>query len=196
MEIVDANWIRQRLTGQHGELKQLADAVGLDQDKLTKILKGQRRVQSAEVPRFLALFRETIGVHPAHFSEPAQEFFVRDARPSPPGARLAAAIAPDTRHSIMYTVARPFPACGLMVGDLLVIDTDATGADGLVLANAWHPDGSAETLIRRRLGHHLLALDPTDIRPLLTIGPGQELAIIGRVAAVLRQHPFESKGAT
>ena len=49
MEIIDANWIRQRLTGQRGELADLARAMGVKPDVVTKILKGERRVQPAEM---------------------------------------------------------------------------------------------------------------------------------------------------
>ena len=49
MEIIDANWIRQRLTGQRGELAELARAMGVKPDVVTKILKGERRVQPGEM---------------------------------------------------------------------------------------------------------------------------------------------------
>lgn len=56
MEKVDADWIRSRLTGQHGEQERLAEAMGINGDKLSKILAGKRRVQAAEVPGAIAFF--------------------------------------------------------------------------------------------------------------------------------------------
>jgi len=57
MEKVDANWIRARLTGEHGEQQRLAEAMGINGDKLSKILKGKRRVQASEVPGAIAFFQ-------------------------------------------------------------------------------------------------------------------------------------------
>jgi DNA-binding transcriptional regulator YdaS (Cro superfamily) len=59
MEIVDGKWISARLTGRHGEKKELADFVGIKPDRLAKIISGERRVQAAEHPKILAFFGET-----------------------------------------------------------------------------------------------------------------------------------------
>ncbi|SMP36551.1 hypothetical protein [Shimia sagamensis] len=48
----------ERLTGEHGEQTRLAEAMGIDSDKLSKILKGKRRVQAKEVPGALAFFQK------------------------------------------------------------------------------------------------------------------------------------------
>lgn len=56
MEIIDADWIKQRLTGRHGERAELARAMGVSPDVVTKILKGDRRVQPAEMPLIYAHF--------------------------------------------------------------------------------------------------------------------------------------------
>ncbi|OGR09701.1 MAG: hypothetical protein A2341_14920 [Deltaproteobacteria bacterium RIFOXYB12_FULL_58_9] len=58
MEMVDAEWIKARLTGKHGEQQRLADALGISPDKVNKILSGARRVQPAEIPRVLSFFGE------------------------------------------------------------------------------------------------------------------------------------------
>lgn len=58
METVDAEWLKERLTGEHGEQTRLAEAMGIDGDKLSKILKGKRRVQAKEVPGALAFFQK------------------------------------------------------------------------------------------------------------------------------------------
>lgn len=58
MDVVDAEWIKAKLSGRHGEQARLAERMGIDQDKLSKILKGVRRVQAAEVPRVVAFFED------------------------------------------------------------------------------------------------------------------------------------------
>ncbi|WP_172794878.1 helix-turn-helix transcriptional regulator [Loktanella sp. 3ANDIMAR09] len=58
MEIVDAEWIKKRLTGARGEKSRLADWLGMPANKVTKILTGERRVQAAEVPAILSFFEE------------------------------------------------------------------------------------------------------------------------------------------
>lgn len=58
MDIIDANWIKSRLSGRHGEQAQLARAMGIDNDKLSKTLRGLRRVQPEEIPAVLAFFGE------------------------------------------------------------------------------------------------------------------------------------------
>jgi phage repressor protein C with HTH and peptisase S24 domain len=56
MDHVDADWIKARLTGRHGEQAELAEFIGITPDKLAKILAGRRRVQASEVPRVVAFF--------------------------------------------------------------------------------------------------------------------------------------------
>lgn len=57
MDIIDGKWISDRLTGAWGEQARLAEAMGIDGDKVSKILKGKRNVQPAEVPRVVAFFK-------------------------------------------------------------------------------------------------------------------------------------------
>lgn len=56
MEKIDAAWIKARLTGEHGEKKRLADAMGIAEAKVSKILSGNRLVKAAEVPAVQAFF--------------------------------------------------------------------------------------------------------------------------------------------
>ncbi|WP_072856208.1 S24 family peptidase [Loktanella atrilutea] len=56
MEKIDAEWIRARLLGYHGELGELADWVGISRQKMSKIMSGERRIQAAEVPDILSFF--------------------------------------------------------------------------------------------------------------------------------------------
>jgi hypothetical protein len=59
MDKIDADWIKSRLKGKHGERARLAAAIGIDNDKMSKTLRGLRRVQSHEIPLILAFFNET-----------------------------------------------------------------------------------------------------------------------------------------
>lgn len=62
MEVVDKDWISERLTKQRGELTRLAAHVGIGTDKITKILKGERQVQAREVPLFMSFFDPSAGL--------------------------------------------------------------------------------------------------------------------------------------
>ena len=62
MDVVDADWIKRRLTGERGQQARLAEAMGIDNDKMSKILRGLRKVQADEVPKVIRFFNgETLG---------------------------------------------------------------------------------------------------------------------------------------
>ncbi|MBM2293809.1 helix-turn-helix transcriptional regulator [Sulfitobacter pseudonitzschiae] len=56
MDVINATWIKARLTGERGEQARLAEAMGIDNDKMSRILKGKRRVQPEEIPKVLKYF--------------------------------------------------------------------------------------------------------------------------------------------
>lgn len=58
MDVIDGEWIKARMTGDRGEQARLAAAMGIDNDKISKVLKGLRRVQPNEIPLVLAFFGE------------------------------------------------------------------------------------------------------------------------------------------
>lgn len=58
MDVIDGEWIKARMTGDRGEQARLAAAMGIDNDKISKVLKGLRRVQPNEIPLVLAFFDE------------------------------------------------------------------------------------------------------------------------------------------
>mgnify|MGYP002282943169 CR=1 FL=1 len=58
MDVIDGNWIRSRLSGKRGEQAQLAQAMGLNSDKISKTLAGKRKVKAHEIPALLAFFGE------------------------------------------------------------------------------------------------------------------------------------------
>lgn len=88
MDVIDGRWIAARLTGRRGEKKQLAEAMGIDLPKLSKVLSGERGVQPHELPRLLAWFGEGDGMAEAQAAYAA-------ARPAGPGsADLMRLLAP------------------------------------------------------------------------------------------------------
>lgn len=56
MDVIDSNWIKARMTGKRGEQARLAEAMGIDNDKMSKVLRGDRRVQPEEIPAVLKFF--------------------------------------------------------------------------------------------------------------------------------------------
>lgn len=58
MDVIDGKWIAARLGKSRGAKAALADAMGVGQDVVSKILNGKRRVQPEEIPRVLAYFDE------------------------------------------------------------------------------------------------------------------------------------------
>lgn len=60
---MDANWIKEQFAA-HPEKKQvdLADALGVKPDKVSKILSGTRRIQANELPIIEAFFSDHMGM--------------------------------------------------------------------------------------------------------------------------------------
>jgi len=56
MDVIDGEWIRKRLEATRGQQARLAEAMGIDNDKMSKVLAGKRRVQPEEIPAVLAFF--------------------------------------------------------------------------------------------------------------------------------------------
>ncbi|MBL4767871.1 MAG: helix-turn-helix transcriptional regulator [Rhodobacteraceae bacterium] len=56
MDVVDGKWIKDRLTGKRGEQARLAERMGVDPDKVSKILSGTRQVKPHELPHVMAFF--------------------------------------------------------------------------------------------------------------------------------------------
>lgn len=60
MDVINAEWIKARMTGKRGEQARIAEAMGIDGDKISKVLKGNRQVQPEEIPGLLKYFNETL----------------------------------------------------------------------------------------------------------------------------------------
>lgn len=73
MDVIDADWIKARLTGKRGEQARLADVLGINADKMSRIMRGKRRVQPEEIPRVLDFFGETLSGEQNKTRQKAQE---------------------------------------------------------------------------------------------------------------------------
>jgi hypothetical protein len=101
---------------------------------------------------------------------------------------LARHLAPQVRRPMAYRVARPIPALLLDAGDTVIIDTDATStATGLVVVNILTPDQTdAATQLRRAHRGILIATDPADPEPVITITSDGRCGVIGQIVASYR----------
>jgi transcriptional regulator with XRE-family HTH domain len=186
MDVIDADWIRARLTGRHGELKALADASGLTPDKITKILKGERRVTAQEIPRIVAFFAEP----GQSFAENAADFRQHVA---PVGSTagikmLASALCPELSQPEVYRVRNAAPCAGLLAGDLLIVELGMTAQPGdLVIATIADTSQDVQkTLIRRFWPPLLVPVALDDDLPAVAADADQSIGVVASIKAVAR----------
>ncbi|MDX2287497.1 MAG: hypothetical protein NW217_01570 [Hyphomicrobiaceae bacterium] len=185
MDVIDANWIKRHRTGRHGELKELADAVGIEPDKITKILNGSRQVKAHEAPRIAAFFMKAEG-----FAEKATAY-ASQATPINATARvrtLVAALCPDLPNAEVYRVRVSAIAAGILAGDLLVVQLGADAHPGdLVVTTIAEPDADTQTTLIRRFWPPLIVpVSQDDPFPAMVPGETQSSAIVACVKAVAR----------
>ena len=186
MDVIDADWINRHRTHRHGELKALADAVGLEPDKITKILNGTRKVQAHEAPRIAAFFqRDRPG-----FAEPDAPFRAQ-VTPINASARmqtLGAALCPDLTRPEFYRVSQPAPAAGLLVGDLLIVQLGMSALPGgLVITTIADTRSDLQVSVVRRYWPPLLVpICVDDPAPALPSEGDQSIAYLATVKAMAR----------
>lgn len=187
MDVIDADWIKRHLTGRHGELKALSDFTGLEPHKITKILKGGRQIKAHEAPRIAAFFlaRGTEG-----FAERAAEYRPQVA-PMNATAQiqaLAAALCPAVATPTFYRVRQNASSCGLLAGDVLVVQLGMTAQPGdLVIATIADTDRDIQTSIIRRFWPPLLVpVMPDDPYPALPAEGDQCSAVVASVKGMAR----------
>lgn len=56
MDEIDAAWIKERLGTDRGRQTRLAEAIGLESDKLAKVMSGTRKLKPHEIPLVLKFF--------------------------------------------------------------------------------------------------------------------------------------------
>ncbi|WP_299933388.1 hypothetical protein [uncultured Pelagimonas sp.] len=59
MDEITPEWLKARLGTDRGQKAALAEALGLSNDKVSKMLGGTRKPQAQEIPTILAFFGET-----------------------------------------------------------------------------------------------------------------------------------------
>ena len=93
MEPITAEWLRERLDGDRGRKTELADALGIGSDKVSKMIAGTRKPQAEEIPKILAFFGKTNpGVDPELAEvwqklEPQERLFLLNAAKAQIAAR-------------------------------------------------------------------------------------------------------------
>lgn len=85
METITPEWLRIRLDGDRGKKAELADALGLGADKISKMISGTRKPQAEEIPKILAFFGETAATVDPELAEvwrqlePSERLFLLNA---------------------------------------------------------------------------------------------------------------------
>lgn len=67
MDEITPEWLRLRLKGARGGQASLAAALGIGPDKVSKMLSGERRPQSNEIPKIFQYFDQLEGGVGAEF---------------------------------------------------------------------------------------------------------------------------------
>ncbi len=186
MEVIDADWIKRHLTHRHGELKALADAVGLKPDKITKILNGTRQVKSYEAPRIAAFFQQDL----PGFAERAPDYRPQVVPVNVSGRilALAAALCPELPKPDVYRVKHSAPAAGMLTGDLLIVQLGMTARPGDLVITTVADTGSdtQTTLVRRYWPPLLVPIATDDPFPALPADGDQAVAILATVKGAAR----------
>jgi transcriptional regulator with XRE-family HTH domain len=191
METIDGNWVRARLRHKHGELRELAEAVGLSADKITRILKGERTIKAYEAPRFIEYFRKLSGDAHGGLNEPAELFNhapLRRLAPQEALIAIARLLVPLAVSLELWQVLRPHPAAALAPGDILVTELGDKAINGdLVLASVQYDDEPDFTTVLRRYLPPLL-VNPDGFSPHGSdlIGTSQSVAVAATVRAMFR----------
>lgn len=185
MDMIDADWIQRHLTNRHGELAELSRATGIAADKISKILKGERRVSAAEAVTIHSYF----SLIPSGFAESPVSYSTAQASTVPLDHILARALAPNVRRPMAYQISTAIHALHLAAGDVVMIDTDqASAAAGIVVANILDAaQTTAATQLRRAFDGMLIATDPTDPEPVIRADQAGRCGIIGTVVASYRR---------
>lgn len=169
--------------------------MGIEQNKLSKVLAGTRRIQAEEVPAILEFFglaldgsatRPIVPASPSGFSESEAEIY----EPSVTGRAVIDALADlgtRPRHRQGYRLRRDFMGFGYLRGDVLMIDMGAEPQYGdMVIATLSDPTTDAHsTVVRRYLGDWLAEDSPA--APLLKVADDQTFGILGVVRGSFRR---------
>ena len=192
MDVIDGQWIAARLTGRRGEKAEIARAMGISSDKLSKILSGERGIASNELPGLLSYFN--IGLSERSWQHQVSEVEMvvmanSDASTLPSQSGLDSAIkfvSPNAEHPSPFVANKDLPSFGMMRGDLVVVDIGARAEPGdLVMTSQKDPStGAPATMIMRWIDPWLV---PEAGGPPIDLAHANpEIAVIGPVRGTLR----------
>lgn len=170
MDVIDGKWIAERLPNDHGIKSRLAAHMGIDQPKLSKIIKGLRQVKPTEAKRavdfFSALNTKTIAKEtrptPAEpklleVQEDAAPFLTKGRSPEHTLSALCyAATTPE-----LFRAEVDLPGFLIAQGDILVVDLSREPTIGELALIAFRDeiDQTSSWGIRRWLGNAMLTGD-------------------------------------
>ncbi|HGG04772.1 MAG TPA: XRE family transcriptional regulator [Aliiroseovarius sp.] len=184
-------WIKEHLTGKRGEQAALARAMGINADKMSKIMRGERQIKADELPGMLKFFGVSLRDGD---SQPASGFSESEATPFTPKQgdatnHLLAAFLATRRAPEIFEAKTHALGFAILAGDLLAVEMTGTAAmNDLVLCTLADPQtGAANTLLRRYAPPWALsgALPPD--AAIRTNTADGSFAILGVVRAVLRR---------
>lgn len=121
MDSVDADWIKARLTGRHGEKSEIARAIGVSSKQMSEILAGVRRIQHSEALRLMEHFGEA-PAPPAHagLEEGAAEFVTPE--PGSLAQELLRVVRRQFPRAELYRVTEGDVMFATLPGDMLILD--------------------------------------------------------------------------
>jgi hypothetical protein len=183
MEQIDKDWIEARLTGQRGEKARLAEAIGIDADKMSRILAGERRVQAHEIPAIVAFFERQAAGKPTGMAESASTPF--QFPDHIPRDWLLNQIAPNLRQRETLRIGLSMPSFGLLKGDVVIVGIGQTPSEGQIAVINQVVGLQTSTIFLRKVGAFMISADPSD-PPWQPDDNDPNFAIIGTVAAVIR----------
>lgn len=184
MQIIDGDWIKRHLSNKRGEKARLAAAMGIDAQKMSRILSGERQVQIHEMAAAMEFFGKPTGM-----SEPEATPWEYPAES--PEATLAQVLGVGLRHPQVYTARIDAPGFAICRGDLLTVDLNTTPKSGdIVLCNLVDAQiGAGETVLRRYLPPWLAAPSPGTPPMLQQDSAGPQVTMFGVVRSILRRAP-------
>jgi len=184
MENINKDWILTRLKGRHGEKAEIATAMGIDIQKLSKVLSGKRQIQVTEIPGLISHFTHGFAEAAGSFTPQAVADITKNA-----GDRISAAaravVTPDA-HIAIFRVYADEMAFGLLAGDIMVVDLRLHAANGdiVIVTETDIETGSCVTHLARLAGDMIVPSTP-NFKP-VQIGDSQAHAVVGKVIASIR----------
>lgn len=162
-DVINGAWILARLDKRHGAKSAMADAIGIERTKFTKVLKDQRDLRPEEIARVIDYFAQRgPATTPADtLASELPGFAEGDVAPLLPATKerekqllhICRSLAPSAAHPSLSRASRDMISFALMAGDFLVVDLQPHPKQGdLAICQLYDEDhGHAISLIRQYL---------------------------------------------